>query len=169
MHICAHGGEIDGYFVVQDFTDRTGTSHKLEFYEVVGFSPDEGNMVEVRRKIVFKSLDGFPWRSAPLQSYPRYVFDDLLVATRQDASSKLLRVPFKSKIALSCHIQCADSIHQGDFHCLAGYGHPFVFNNTCSSSHEIAMSIMHAGRTCIRRHALERRQRDGQGRGKGFL
>lgn len=145
MHICAHGGEIDGYFAVQEFTDRTGVSHKLEFYEVVGFSPAEGNMVDVRRKLIFKSLDGFPWMSAPLKSYPRYVFDDLMVATRNDRDSKVLRVPFESKIALSCHIQCADSIHQGEFQSLAGFGHPFVFNNTCSSSHEIAMTIIQAG------------------------
>jgi hypothetical protein len=43
------------------------------------------------------------------------------------------------------HIQCADSIHQGEFHGLAGSGPPFVFNNTCSSSHEIAARIIRAG------------------------
>jgi hypothetical protein len=145
MHICAHGGETDGYFVVQEFADRNGQSHKLEFYEVVGFSPTEGDMVKVNRKLIFKSLDGFPWMSPPLKGYPRYVFEDMLVATRHDPENKVLRVPFKSKIALSCHIQCADSIHQGEFHGLAGFGHPIVFNNTCSSSHEIAAMIIRAG------------------------
>jgi hypothetical protein len=145
MHICAHGGEVDGYFVVQEFTDRDGKSHKLEFYEVVGFSPTEGDMVRVHRKLIFTSFDGFPWMSPPLKSYPRYVFEDMMVATRLDPESKVLRVPFKSKIALSCHIQCADSIHQGVFQGLGGIGHPFVFNNTCSSSHEIAAMIIHAG------------------------
>ena len=145
MHICAHGGETDGYFAVQEFTDRNGKSHKLEFYEVVGFSPTEGDMVRVQRKLIFKSFDGFPWMSPPLKSYPRYVFEDMMVAMRLDPENKVLRVPFKSKIALSCHIQCADSIHQGEFHGLAGFGHPFVFNNTCSSSHEIAAMIIRAG------------------------
>jgi CHAT domain len=144
MHICAHGGEVDGYFVVQEFTDRDGKSHKLEFYEVVGFSPTEGDMVRVHRKLIFKTFDGFPWMSPPLKSYPHYVFEDMMVATKLDAD-KVLRVPFNSKIALSCHIQCADSIHQGEFHGLAGFGHPFVFNNTCSSSHEIAATIIRAG------------------------
>jgi hypothetical protein len=145
MHICAHGGETDGYFAVQEFTDRNGKFHKLEFYEVVGFSPTEGDMVTVHRKLIFKSFDGFPWMSPPLKSYPRYVFEDMMVAMRLDPENKVLRVPFKSKIALSCHIQCADSIHQGEFHGLAGFGHPFVFNNTCSSSHEIAAMIIRAG------------------------
>lgn len=145
MHICAHGGETDGYFAVQEFTDRNGESHKLEFYEVVGVSPTEGDMVRVHRKLIFKSFDGFPWMSPPLKSFPRYVFEDMMVAMRLDPENKVLRVPFKSKIALSCHIQCADSIHQGEFHGLAGSGHPFVFNNTCSSSHEIAAMIIRAG------------------------
>jgi hypothetical protein len=145
MHICAHGGEVDGYFVVQEFTDRVGKSHKLEFYEVVGFSPTDGDMVRVHRKLIFKSFDGFPWMSPPLKGYPRYVFDDMMVATRLDPDNKVLRVAFNSTIALSCHIQCADSIHQGTFDGLAGFGHPLVFNNTCSSSHEIAAMIIHAG------------------------
>ena len=145
MHICAHGGETDGYFAMQEFTDRDGKSHKLEFYEVVGFSPTEGDMVTVHRKLIFKSFDGFPWMSRPLKDYPHYIFEDMMIAMRSGPDNKVLRVPFKSKIALSCHIQCADSIHQGDFHCLAGFGHPFVFNNTCSSSHEIALTIIDAG------------------------
>lgn len=145
MHICAHGGETDGYFAVQEFTDRDGKSHKLEFYEVVGVSPTEGDMVRVHRKLIFRSFDGLPWMSRPLKNYPRYIFEDMMIAMRIGPENKVLRVPFKSKIALSCHIQCADSIHQGDFHCLAGFGHPFVFNNTCSSSHEIAATIIHAG------------------------
>jgi hypothetical protein len=145
LHICAHGGEVDGYFVVQDFTDRNGKSHKFEFYEVVGFSPTPGDMVRVNRKLIFKSFDGFAWGSAPLKKYPRYIFEDMMVEMKLDPEKKVLRVPFKSKIALSCHIQCADSIHQGEFHGLAGFGHPFVFNNTCSSSHEIAAVIVRDG------------------------
>ena len=55
MHICAHGGETDGYFTVQEFTDRNGESHKLEFYEIVGFSPTEGDMVRVHRKLISRA------------------------------------------------------------------------------------------------------------------
>jgi hypothetical protein len=38
MHICAHGGETDGYFVIQEFTDRDGKPHSFDYYEVVGFA-----------------------------------------------------------------------------------------------------------------------------------
>jgi hypothetical protein len=161
MHICAHGGETDGYFAVQELTDRNGKPHKLEFYEVVGFSPTEGDMVRVHRKLIFKSFDGFPWMSPPLKRYPRYVFEDMMVAMRLDPENKVLRVPFKSKIALSCHIQCADSIHQGEFHGLAGFEHPFVFNDTCSSSHEIAAMIIRAGARSYIGTLVERRSSVG--------
>lgn len=148
MHICAHGGETDGYFVVQEFTDREGKPHSFDYYEVVGFHPAGGEMVQVHRKAIFKSFDGFPWMSAPLKSFPRYIFEDMMKALRHDPMSKVKRVAFNSPIALSCHIQCSDSIHQGHFHCLAGFGHPVIFNNTCSSSHEIAMTFIHAGARC---------------------
>lgn len=147
MHICAHGGETDGYFVVQEFTDRDGKPHTFDYYEVVGFHPAGGEMVQVHRKAIFKSFDGFPWMSAPLKSLPRYIFEDMK-ALRQDRENNVKRVAFNSPIALSCHIQCSDSIHQGHFHCLAGFGHPVIFNNTCSSSHEIAMTFIHAGARC---------------------
>ena len=143
MHICAHGGETDGYFVVQEFTDRQGAQHKFEYYEVVGFAPAANKMVSVTRKAIFKTFDGFPWMSRPLKSLPHYVFEDMLKALRSD--DNLVRVRVDYPIALSCHIQCHDSIHQGSFHSLAGFGHPVVFNNSCSSSHELAATFIDAG------------------------
>ncbi len=65
MHICAHGGETDGYYVIQAFDDRQGDQHKLEFYEIVGFSPSVGDMVKVERKMIFTKLDGYRWMSLP--------------------------------------------------------------------------------------------------------
>lgn len=145
LHICAHGGETDGYFVTREFTDRMGESHKFEFYEVVGFAPATPKKVLVTRKAIFKTFDGFPWMSDPLMTLPHYVFEDMLKALRSKEDAGETRVRFNSPIASSCHIQCHDSIHQGDFHCLAGVGYPLVFNNTCSSSHELAASFIDAG------------------------
>lgn len=145
MHICAHGGETDGYFVIQEFTDRQGARHKFEFYEVVGFAPAGGEMVTVTRKAIFKTFDGFPWMSKPLKSFPHYVFEDMIKALKSDGTDRLIRLRDDYPIALSCHIQCHDSIHQGLFQSLAGFGHPVVFNNTCSSSHELAVNFIDAG------------------------
>ena len=143
MHICSHGGETDGYYVVQEFTDREGGHHKLEYYEVVGASPAGADMVSVTSKLIFTALDSLPWISQPLKHFPRYVGEDMWKAVSADRSVK--RVAFNYPIALSCHIKCHDSIHQGQFQSLAALSHPLVFNNTCSSSHELAAGFIAAG------------------------
>ena len=144
LHICSHGGETDGYYVTQHFTDRTGTTHKLEFFEVVGFTPADEGMVKVESKCIFVALDDIRWMSRELKSYPGYIFKDLLKALKPSADG-VVRERVKKPIALSCHIRCVDSIHQGAFQSLAGVSHPVVFNNTCSSSHEMAASFIAAG------------------------
>jgi CHAT domain len=146
MHICSHGGETDGYFVTQEYSDRDGNKHTIQFYEVVEFSPSKPKMVEVSRKIIFKSFDGFPWGSDELKPKPHYIFEDMLRAIKMDHRVRRIRTDYP--IALSCHIQCSDSIHQGNFDSLAGIGHPIIFNNSCSSSHELAASFIQAGARC---------------------
>jgi hypothetical protein len=49
------------------------------------------------------------------------------------------------RIAMSCAIACADSIHQGQFDTLASYSSPVVFNNTCWSWHEVALFFLDCG------------------------
>ena len=147
MHICAHGGETDGYYVIQTFDDRRGDQHKLEFYEVVSFSPSSGDMVRVVRKLIFTKLDGYPWMSRPLNGYPKYIFEDMMKVLKDagERPSGVIRTVVNEPIATSCHIKCHDSIYQGSPDSLAGFGCPIVFNNTCSSSHEIAATMIGAG------------------------
>ena len=79
LHICSHGGETSGYFVKQEFTDRDGKAHSIEYFEVVSFSPERAtdpDKVLVERKMIFATLDGMPWIQRPLSMYPRYVGDD---------------------------------------------------------------------------------------------
>jgi hypothetical protein len=58
------------------------------------------------------------------------------------------RKPFNVPIALSAHIKCYQSFHQGAFDHLAAYSSPIVFNNSCSSSHELAVQFLAAGARC---------------------
>jgi hypothetical protein len=148
LHICSHGGETNGYFAVQEFADRQGVKRTVEYYEIVGVSPGRPNMVRMSRKIIFKSFDGHPWGSDAIMALPQYIFDDMLKDIKSNSIAKAKRVRADYPIALSCHIQCSDSIHQGDFTRLAGIGHPVVFNNSCSSSHELAANFIHAGARC---------------------
>lgn len=102
-----------------------------------------GDKVTVTSKLIFTTLDGMPWIDHPLKRFPRYVSEDMMSAILSDR--KVKRAFCNYPIALSCHIECHDSIHQGQFQTLAAYGRPLVFNNTCSSSHELAASFVGAG------------------------
>lgn len=147
LHICSHGGEADGYFVKQQFADRDGKPHTIEYFEVVSFSEEaaaEPGKVRVERKIIFAALDGVPWVDRPLSKYAHYVGDDMMKALKED-KDKLKRTPVSIPIALSCHIKCYQSFHQGAFDHLAAFSSPIVFNNSCSSSHELAGLFIGAG------------------------
>jgi hypothetical protein len=147
MHICSHGGETNGYYVIQDFLDRAGQKHKLEYEEIMGFSPADEEKVAVVRKILFRQFDGFPWMSEELKRLPKYVFDDMAKALnfREASSATVKRSRVDAPIYASCHIECADSIHQGQFHSLACNSSPIIFNNTCSSWYEIAITFIASG------------------------
>ena len=150
LHICSHGGEIDGYRVTEHFTDRAAKDHTVEYDEVVGFDhvPDE-KMVHVTRKVIFRRLDGFVWMSPELKAYnlPQYVFEDMRKAlfdgrlTKQSATRKRVKEP----IASSCHVKCYDGIHQGMFWAVASHSSPFIFNNTCSSWDDISLFFISGG------------------------
>jgi hypothetical protein len=150
LHICSHGGETDGYFVKQEFKDRDGNPHTLEYFEVVSFSLElaaDPDKVLVERKMIFVALDNVAWTDRPLSMYPRYVGDDMMQALRND-DKNLKRMPVADPIALSCHIKCYQSFHQGAFNHLASHAHPVIFNNSCSSSHELAASFLSTGARC---------------------
>jgi hypothetical protein len=152
LHICSHGGEVDGWEVSEEFVDRDGKTHILEYDEVVGFNsvPDKDGRIAVHRKTIFRSLDGFPWMSEELdkQNIPQYVFHDMWKALYQDQRTKInpnAKRKKKGRIATSCAIRCADSIHQGEFNILASHSSPLVFNNTCWSWYEVALFFLSCG------------------------
>lgn len=145
LHICSHGGEVDGYEMSEQFVDKSGSTHIVEFDEVIGVAPvqDKENMVTIHRKAFPRKLDGFTWMSPELkrQGFPAHVFHSMWKCM---AESKGRRKK-KDRIALSCAIACADSIHQGQFDALASYSSPLVFNNSCWSWYEIASGFLASG------------------------
>lgn len=66
----------------------------------------------------------------------------------RDDDERLKRTPVNVPIALSCHIKCYQSFHQGTFNHLAAHAHPIIFNNSCSSSHELAAGFLSGGARC---------------------
>ena len=145
LHICSHGGEVNGYEMSERFVDRDGNTHVVEFDEVVGYTPipDKPDMVAVHRKVFPRKLDGVLWRSAELekQNIPDHVCHEMWKCMIECRGR---RKP-KGRIAMSCAIACTDSIHQGAFHVLACHSSPLVFNNTCWSSHEVASFFLACG------------------------
>ena len=144
LHICSHGGEIGGYFVVQTFTDREGKEHRVEYYEVIQIDPVDGKVAQLTRKMIYQRFDGHKWGSPRLEEIPQYVFIDMNAAMRENETG-VIRIPVDYHIAFSCHIRCRDGLHQGAFQTLADLGRPLIFNNTCSSSHELAPIFVSAG------------------------
>jgi len=147
LHICSHGGEVDGYEMSEQFVDRDGNAHLVEFDEVVGFTPvpDKLDMVAVHRKVFPRKLDGFAWMSAELekQTMPGHV---CLAMWKCMIESRGQRKK-KDRIAMSCAIACVDSIHQGQFNTLGSQSSPLIFNNTCWSSYEVASFFLACGAT----------------------
>jgi hypothetical protein len=152
FHICSHGGEVDGWEVSEEFVDRNGKTHVIEYDEVVGCDvvADKDGRVQVHRKAIFRRLDGLPWMSEELEKekIPQYVFHDMWKALYPDQRTKLnpnAKRKKKGQIATSCAIRCSDTIHQGELHILASYSSPFVFNNTCWSWYEVASFFLSCG------------------------
>lgn len=145
LHVCSHGGEVDGYEMSEQFTDRDGHTHNVEFDEVIGFTPvpDKPGIVAVHRKIFPRKLDGFDWMSAELagQKVPGHVILDMwkCIVESQGTRKK------KDQIAMSCAVACADSIHQGSFYTVASHSSPLMFNNSCWSWHEVAAFFLACG------------------------
>jgi len=148
LHICSHGGKIDGYYVVQEFVDREGKQHVVEYDEIVGFSPDGRNYVNVARKMIFRFFDGYVWKSEELENldYPQYVYKDMFKALYEDEEEKnITRNKMDYLVEDSCHVQCYDDIHQGQFISIASQGLPFIFNNSCTSWEEFPQHLIAAG------------------------
>lgn len=154
LHICTHGGETDGYYVIERINDRFGGEHVIEYYEVVSFRlsseiGDDGKpMVVVARKMLWRKLDGMEWGSKRLRkNVPDHVFQDLVahLESRTEDEDNVIRTPVNYPIEGGCYIKCVDGLHQGMFRCLAATSTPIIFNNSCASWSEIAKHTLSMG------------------------
>ena len=134
LHICSHGGEVDGYTITERFTDTSGGEHVIEYDEVVSFAPNPyDELIPVTSKYIWRKFDGYNWRSDELKAvgYDHHVFSDMFKAVKN--KKKKTRVK-KKNVPNSCSIKCSDFAYQGMFNHLAGdHFSPFIFNNTCWS------------------------------------
>lgn len=147
LHLCSHGGEVEGERITEKFIDSNGDEHIVEYDEVFSFGLNpfqDSNKVEIKR--LPRKFDGLVWGSKELKEahYPNEVFAELFesLGNRENQESTT-----KINIPGSCHITCVDSIYQAMFHHLAAMKSPVIFNNTCWSWSDIADSFIGAGAT----------------------
>ena len=145
LHLCSHGGEINGYSLNEKFTDRDGQIHTVKYDEVVTFAPSpKKELIPVTIKRIIREFDGFDWRTGKKEKekYPHYVFSDMF-----NAISKIEKPNRKpvNNIPDSCSIKCSDFNYQAMFNILAGVFSPIIFNNTCWSWSEIAQAFISSG------------------------
>jgi hypothetical protein len=143
MHICSHGGEVDGYEMSGQFTDSDGKTHVVEFEEVIGYTPvpDNPKMVSLHRKVFPRTLDGFTWMSTDLdkQNIPGHAYHEMWKWMLEMRG----RRKKKDRVATSCAIACADSIHQGNSTFSVTYSHSCL--TTRWSWNEVAAFFLSCG------------------------
>ncbi|WP_298533065.1 hypothetical protein [uncultured Algibacter sp.] len=145
LHLCSHGGEVEGTRIIEKFIDSGGDEHTVEYDEVFSFglNPIEDSNPAATKRLPRK-FDGLTWGSKEFTeaSFPNYVFSDMfqsLGETKNQESSRIVNVTG------SCHIKCVDSIYQAMFHYLAAMHSPIIFNNTCWSWSDVADSFIGVG------------------------
>ncbi|MCC9168656.1 CHAT domain-containing protein [Pontibacter harenae] len=146
LHICSHGGETGGYSLKEEFTDRDGTVHVVEYDEVVSFAPKKGSeLVNVTTTNFWRKFDGLVWGSKEFKNakYPHHVFTDMVNELKNVKGKSRRR---KDVVCGSSAIKCIDFIYQPAFNIIAGlHSHPFIFNNTCYSWSNISESFLSVG------------------------
>lgn len=145
LHLCSHGGEIEGSRITEFFIDSNGDKHIVEYDEVFSFglNPFQDSHHTATKRLPRK-FDEFVWGSKEFQeaSFPDNVFAEMFQALGNEenqVSSREINVPG------SCHIKCVDSNYQAMFNYLAAMHSPLVFNNTCWSWSDVADSFIGVG------------------------
>ncbi len=137
IHISTHGGEVAGSLVELTFSARDQSQHVVSYDRVIGLgrTPDENRQFFYQERSLFKSLDGFEWGSPVLRDHalPDFVYSDALKAIRRGTGVSKRRRKGKDRISGGHVIQCNDGYYLAMVRTIAAYGHPVVFNNTCSS------------------------------------
>lgn len=147
FHICSHGGEIEGSLINEEFIDRDGNLHNIEYESVLSISPrSQDELFHVQHKAVFKKFDGLKWKSKEIkEKYPHYIFADMHNAMKASNANKKRLLKKGIVVTNSCGIKAIDGVHQGMFQALSAHSSPFIFNNTCWSWGKIAENFLFGG------------------------
>lgn len=151
MHICSHGGDVDGTDCLVRFMGSDNLRHCIEFSHVlnVAFTPYRDRHA-VESIYYFKKLDGLLWRSHELKAkgYSHELYASLLgEISKAFDQKKVVQRGKIFKVPNSKSIKCAyDLNYMANFdQFVAPNGHPFIFNNTCWSWANVSVSFLVGG------------------------
>lgn len=145
LHLCSHGGEVDGYSIIAEFIDSDNIKHTVEYDEVVSFAPERGKeLIPVTRKFIWRKFDGLIWGSKEFKAkgYPHYIFPQMIKKISEEKRPNRKKKPI---VPDSCAIKCSDFNYQAVFNLLACTQSPIIFNNTCWSWSDISESFIATG------------------------
>ncbi|HAI19279.1 MULTISPECIES: hypothetical protein [Leeuwenhoekiella] len=145
LHVCSHGGEVEGKRITEKFIDSTGDEHIVVYDEVFSFglNPFQDSHAVATKRLP-REFDGLSWGSTEFKgaSFPNYIFSEMFQSLG-DTENQIHSI--KVNVPGSCHIKCVDSIYQAMFNYLAAAHSPIIFNNTCWSWSDIADSFIGVG------------------------
>lgn len=147
--ISTHAGDAPGQRSTYEYFDSDGNKRQLVVDEAVGFSYDPTtDQFEVQQYSRFHELDGVNWND-PIAKSALHIgsaivswseLGNLEERNKYKISSETIR-----RVAGSMALRMHDHLWIPIFHGLAPGAAPLIFNNACSSWHEISRRFMFAG------------------------
>jgi hypothetical protein len=150
LHICSHGGDVDGTRSEVNFHGVDGANHSIEFDLVmsIALTPYQ-DLHAVETLYYFKKMDGLAWRSDALHAlnYPREVYAQIAGAISVAFDRKKVISKFKvPRVANANAVKCVDFNYMANFDQVANDSHPpLIFNNTCWSWMNVSTSFLTGG------------------------
>jgi hypothetical protein len=150
LHICSHGGGVNGTSCAVEFMGDDDATHKIEFDHVLGIAltPYE-DMHGIESIYYFKKLDGLVWRSESLKA--KGYSKELYASIQKEISlafdkKKVIYGDKIDRVTNTNSIKCSDFNYLANFDQIGAYNsHPFIFNNSCWSWFTISTSFLVAG------------------------
>jgi hypothetical protein len=150
LHICSHGGDVDGTRCEVKFKDIEGFEHVIEFDHVltVALTPymDKHSVESI---YYFKKLDGLVWRSKELKAknYSHEIYASIISHISNAFDKKRVR-----RLHKVSRVKNANAIHSSFFNYLANFDQfgnttcpPLIFNNACFSWINVSTSFLVGG------------------------
>jgi hypothetical protein len=147
--IASHAGDMDGERVTYVYDDFEGKSRKLVVDEATGFGvAGVADQVSVTTYSFFVELDGVAWDD-PVARETLEVESAILAWTKlsEDQLRRTHRVDAKplARVRGSMAIKMSDGVWMAPIHGMSPEAAPVVFNNSCSSWHELSKRFTFAG------------------------